>query len=194
MGMERSRRTVLSSLPPLWLIGVCVFLPMVRACQRMESPASLIAEGPLVFSGLLAPFVVAELMAILGIVALARGRLTPLVTRATFLLVVLTAASGCIFVAIALAERGPRSEHLWGALSLSFLVAGAAVLVRAWRRDGWARQAELYRAYTLFALPLAVELGRIVIAEDRRHVGIGAVGYLVAVAALAIIHSPRRTR
>ena len=62
--MERSRRSVLLSVPPLWLIGVCLFLPTVRACERMETPATLIRGGPILFSGMLSPYLFAAVAAL----------------------------------------------------------------------------------------------------------------------------------
>src|SRR5436305_21359 len=71
MRPERSRRAAWLSSPFLWLIGVTLFLPTVRACDRVETPAHLIQGSPM-FAGLLAPFLVAELLAILILVPLLR--------------------------------------------------------------------------------------------------------------------------
>ena len=71
--MPNARRSLRLSIPPLWLIGVCLFLPTVRACSKMESPASLLVGDKGAFVALLAPYLVAQLLVILTIVALGRG-------------------------------------------------------------------------------------------------------------------------
>jgi hypothetical protein len=180
--MERSRRSVLFSLPPLWLIGVCVFLPTVRCCERMESPASLVYGGPYLFAGLLAPFFVAELLA---------NRTTPRLTAATVVLVFLSAASGSLFGFMSLWDKHSPFEHAWGVLMLTLVAAGLVMLVRARFCQSWARQADLYAAFTVFALCLAIQMGRVVAEDGLRHLGIGGWLYLAAVAALVVVQGLR---
>jgi SAM-dependent methyltransferase len=100
-----ARRALKLSVPPLWLIGVCLFLPTVRACEKMESPASLLWGSPPFFSGLLAPYLVAQLLAIVVIVALARGRVTAWATRAVALFVVLSGASAVLLAVSGIDRR-----------------------------------------------------------------------------------------
>jgi hypothetical protein len=175
----------------MWLIGVCVFLPTVRCCQRMESPASLVREGPLLFAGLLAPFFVAELLCILGIVALARNRTTRLLTGATIALVFAAAGSGSLFGFMSLWDKHSPFEHAWGVLMLTLVAAGMVMMMRARWQNSWARQADLYAAFTLFALCLAIQMARIVADDGVRHLGIGGWLYLAATGALVAIHAWR---
>lgn len=187
--MERSRRSVLLSVPPLWLIGVCLFLPTVRACERMESPATLIKGGTLLFGAMLLPYVVAELLAILTIVALARNRLTPLMTRVTAALVVVSSASAIFLTVTGVIEAHRAVEQAWGMFAGACLAAAAATAWRARRADPWTRHARLLAAYALFTLPLATLLARIGVEDGVHKLGVGAWLFFVAVAALLAIHA-----
>ena len=192
--MERSRRSVLLSVPPLWLIGVCLFLPTVRACERMESPATLIQGGPWPFLALLSPYVVAELLAVLAIVALARNRLTPLITRATTALVVAAASSSIWVIVVAYFDRRHPRELAWGLFAVGCVAAAGVICWRARRQEAWTRQARLLTAYTLFTLPLGTMLVRMGIEDGLHRLGYGAYGFLAALVALVVIHSRQFVR
>ena len=186
--MERSRRSVLLSVPPLWLIGVCLFLPTVRACERMETPASLIRGGPVLFSGMLAPYLFAELLAILCIVALARHRLTPFLRRATLAAVALSGASACVLTYMSFFPESNHTEQQWGVFDLACIAAAVAAVWRARRAGEWTRQARALVAFTFLTLQMAVFLARIGITDGPRHLGYGAWPLFAAVVALCAIH------
>jgi uncharacterized membrane protein len=183
-----ARRALKLSVPPLWLIGVCLFLPTVRACEKMESPASLLWGSPPFFSGLLAPYLVAQLLAIVVIVALARGRVTAWATRAVALFVVLSGASA-VLLAVSGIDRPCAAEVLWCLLAALSFVAAIVVMLRARALDPWLRLERFVAAFTLMTLPLATFLARILIVDGVHKVGIGAYGFLAAFAALAVVHA-----
>ena len=183
-----ARRALKLSVPPLWLIGVCLFLPTVRACEKMESPASLLWGLPPFFSGLLAPYLVAQLLAIVVIIALARGRVSPWATRAAALFVVLSGASP-VLLAVSGIDGHRSSEALWCLFAAVSFVAAIVVMLRARSLDPWLRLERFVAAFTLMTLPLATFLGRIVVGDGVHKVGIGAYGFLAAFAALAVVHA-----
>src|SRR4051812_41800428 len=111
--MDRPRRALLRSVPGLWLIGVCLFLPMVRACEKLESPAQLIRDEPLPFTAMLSPLLVAEALAVVTIVALARGYVSRRLSRLTLALVVAAAPSSLALTAPVVLARY-SDEKLWG--------------------------------------------------------------------------------
>ena len=89
--MRDPRRSLKVSLPPLWLIDVCLFLPTVRSCERLESPAQLIGDSSPLFALLLSPYVLAQLLVVVAVVALARGRAGRWATASTAALAALAA-------------------------------------------------------------------------------------------------------
>lgn len=192
--MERSRRSVLLSVPPLWLIGVCLFLPTVRSCERMESPAMLVRGGPLFFSGFCSPYLFAELLAVLAIVALAGQRVTPRLQRATLAAVVLSSASAVILAAMGMRAVVSAGERVWSLFAAGCVIAAFTTLWRARRDDQWSRFAASLRAYVVLALPMTTHLARIGIEDGAHRLGWGAYVYFVAAAALCVIHVRRLVR
>ena len=186
--MPHGRRSVIRSLPPLWLIAVCLFLPTVRACTKMESPASLLWESEPFFAALLAPFLVAQLLVILAVVALARGRLSALITRATAVLVLGAGASAGLLAFIGLRARN-TSELAWSLFAAGCFVAAAVVMVRAPKLEPWTRLGHFHAAYTIFTLPLACLMSRILVEDGVHKVGVGGFVFLAAVAALLGVHA-----
>jgi hypothetical protein len=186
--MERSRRAALFSVPTLWLIGVCLFLPTVRSCDHMESPAQLVRGNPPFMGGLLSPFLLAELLAILVIITLARGHVGKWIGRATLALVVLVAASPAILGVCDFTSRHIE-EQAWGLVALAALVAAAVVLWRARRVTSFARQAHFLAAFAFLNLPLATLLTRMLVEDGRRNVGVGGWIYLGASLTLVAIHA-----
>lgn len=176
------------SLPPLWLIGVCLFLPTVRACEKLESPASLLWGSPPFFTGLLAPYLVAQLLAIVVVVALARGRVTPLLTRATAVLVGLASASSALLALVGIERRNRLDEQLWSVFAGLCFVAAAFVIVRARRFAPWTRLAHFLAAYTIFTLPMATLLARIMVSDGVHKMGYGAFVFFAAYATLVSVH------
>jgi hypothetical protein len=186
--MPASRRSVMFSLPPLWLIGVCLFLPTVRACEKLESPASLLWGSPPFFTGLLAPYLVAQLLAIVVVVALARGRIAPLLTRAAAVLVVVSGASSALLAIVGLERRNHLDEQLWSVFAGLCFVAAGVVMVRARRLEPWTRLAHFLAAYTIFTLPMATLLARILVGDGLHKIGYGAFVFFAAYAALVGVH------
>ena len=186
--MANPRRTLRLSVPPLWLIGLCLFLPTVRACERMESPAEFLAGDKGWFIALLMPYVVAQGLAILAIVALARGRIGRGVSAATAALVLAAGASSVALAMVGL-DGHRLDEELWSGGAGAAFVAGAIVMLRARRLEPWARLARLHAAFTIFTLPLATLLVRIAIGDGLHKIGIGAPLFVAAVAALVVVHA-----
>jgi hypothetical protein len=181
-----ARRSLALSVPPLWLIGVCLFLPTVRACEKLESPASLLWGSPPFFTGLLAPYLVAQLLAIVVIVALSRGRVTRLATGAAAVLVALSGASSVLLAVSGIDGHRP-AEAAWCVGAGAAFAAAFAVMLRARTLEPWTRLCRFVLAYTIFTLPLATFLARIVVSDGVHRVGIGAFAFLAAVAALALV-------
>ena len=185
--MSGPRRSLKVSLPPLWLIGLCLFLPTVRACEKLESPAQLMwGEKPLLVA-MLSPYLVAQLLVILAVVALARGRVGPLVARGTAALAVVAAASAAVLAILGI-DGHDLTAHLWRVFAGVCLVAGAVVLVRARRLEPWTRLFRDHAAYAIFTLPMAALLARIVVEDGPHRVGVGAWAFLAAYLALAVVH------
>ncbi len=186
--MSAPRRWTKLSLPPLWLIGLCLFLPTVRACEKLESPAQLLWGSKPLFVALLAPYLVAAPLVVVGVIALGRARVTPPLGRAAIALAVGAAASAAVLAALGLDGRDFVAQ-LWRAFAALALVAGAVVLVRARRLEPWARFGRTYAAYTIFTLPMAALLARIVVADGPQRCGVGAFVFLAAFAALVVVHA-----
>ena len=177
------------SAPPLWLIGVCLFLPTVRACSKMESPASLLGGDGGFFVALLSPWLVAQLLGILAIVALARGRVGRGITVGSAILTLSAAASSVVLAAVSCFDRAKLSEQLWSCAAGVAFVAGVVVMWRARRLEPFARLSRFVAAYTLFTLPVAALLCRIAVEDGLHKIGIGAPLFVGAVAALAFLHA-----
>ena len=185
--MPNARRSLRLSVPPLWLIGVCLFLPTVRACSKMESPASLLVGDKGAFVALLAPYLVAQFLAILTIVALGRDRVGRGVSIAAAALATAAAASSVMLATVFFHSRSV-TESLWSLGSAAAFVAGVVVMVRARRLEPWARLVRLHAAYAIFTLPLAAFLCRIAVEDGPGKLGIGAPLFVAAVVALAALH------
>lgn len=184
--MSGPRRSLKFSLPSLWLIGLCVFLPTVQGCHSLQSPAQLMWGAPLPLLALLSPFVVAQLLVIVAVVALGRGRVGPLHMRATVALAAVAASSAAMLAFIGF-DGHDLTAHLWRLFAGACLVAGVAVLVRARRREPWTRLSRCHTAYALFTLPMAALLVRIVVEDGPHRVGVGAWAFLAAFVALAVV-------
>ena len=192
--MPTSRRSLKLSLPPLWLMGVCLFLPAVRSCEKLVSPAQLLSDSKPLFAMMLSPYVVAQLLVIVAVVALARGRVTPFATWATALLAGITASSAVVMVGMPDGTICPRiCRSCWPSSRSS--AAQSCSCARGVPTSGRAIL-RLHAAYTIFTLPMAVLLARIVIGDGPRRVGVGAWLFLVAYAALVAVQllSWRRDR
>ncbi|HEY2746112.1 MAG TPA: hypothetical protein VGL86_15860 [Polyangia bacterium] len=187
--MPTPRRSIRFSVPPLWLIGVCLFLPTVRACEKLESPAQFLVGDKGWFVALLAPYVVAQLVAILAIVALARGFVSRRINIATTLLVLAAGASPVALTLVCFDGTPRLIELIWSGLAGVAFLAGAAVMLRARKLEPWARLQRMHAAYTIFTLPLAALLARIAVEDGLHKIGFGAPLFLAAVAALAIVHA-----
>src|SRR4051794_8878780 len=187
--MSTSRRSLKRSLPPLWLMGVCLFLPAVRSCNQLESPAQLLWDSKPWFAMMLSPYVVAQLLVVVAIVALARGAVGRLGTWATAALVALTASSAGILAVLGF-DGHDATAQLWRLFAAVAFVGGAIVYARALRlAEPWTRLWQLQRAYVLFTLPMAALLARIVAGDGPRRVGVGAFVFLAAYAALVVVHT-----
>ncbi|MCU1280333.1 MAG: hypothetical protein JWM53_3879, partial [bacterium] len=81
------------------------------------------------------------------------------------------------------------AEQAWSCFAGACFVAAAAVMVRARAFEPWTRLAHFYAAYTIFTLPLASLLARILVGDGLHKVGCGAFLFLAAVAALAGVHA-----
>ncbi len=187
--MPTPRRSIRFSVPPLWLIGVCLFLPTVRACSKLESPAQLLVDDKPWFTALLAPYLVAQLIAILAVVALARGLVSRRITIATALATLAAGSSAVMLTIIGFDEHPHLEDQIFSVLAGIAFVAGVAVMLRARRLEPWTRLSRLHTAYTIFTLPLAALLARIAIEDGLHKMGFGAPLFLGAVAALAIVQA-----
>lgn len=186
--MPNARCSLRLSVPPLWLIGVCLFLPTVRACSKMESPATLMRGDHGFFVALLSPYLVAQLLGILAIVALARGRVGRGLGVSSAILTLLAAASTVTLAVVGLGERSPHfTERLWSCAAGIAFLGGVLVMWRARRTEPFERLARLHAAYTIFTLPLAALLCRIAFEDGLHKIGYGAPLFLAAEAALAVL-------
>lgn len=184
--MSAPRRSLKFSLPPLWLIGLCVFLPTVHGCQTLQSPAQLMWGAPLPLIAMLSPYLVAQLLVIVAVVALGRGRVGPLATRATAALAGAAATSAAMLAFVGF-DGHDLTAQLWRLFAGVCLAAGVAVLVRARRLEPWTRLTRYHAAYALFTLPMAALLARIVVEDGPHRVGVGAWAFLAAFVALAVV-------
>ena len=176
-------------MPPLWLIGVCLFLPTVRACETIESPAQLLTTEKPWFLALLAPYLVAQVIAVVATVALARGVVGRRSTIATAVAALAAGASAVMLALVGFEAHARLGEQIWSLLSGVVFVAGVAVMWRARTLEPWARLQRLHAAYTIFTLPLAALLARMACEDGIHSIGFGAPLFVGAVAALAIVHA-----
>jgi hypothetical protein len=173
----------------LWLIGVTLFLPTVRACERVVSPATLIHDDALTFAPMLAPFLCAELLAILLLLPLLR-RVEPsrrwwLAALATVLPVF---ASPGLFLYGSFRHLPVRLEdQLFGGGALVAVVLAVAVLVIGAGKTGWPRLMSSVAAFTILTLPLTICFVHDLIEEHLRHVYIGGVTFVSAMLALTLL-------
>ncbi|HEX6836602.1 MAG TPA: hypothetical protein VF334_08520, partial [Polyangia bacterium] len=126
-------------------------------------------------------------LVVVAVVALARGRVGPWLSRATAALAG-AAASSALVLAILGFDGHDVAAELWRLFAAASFVAGTIVLVRAWRREPWTRLLQLHTAYLVFALPMAALLARIVVGDGPQRVGVGAFVFLAAYLALAVVH------
>jgi hypothetical protein len=186
--MPTSQRSLKLSLPPLWLMGVCLFLPAVRSCERLESPAQLLGDSRPLFAMMLSPYVLAQLLVVVAVVALARNRVTPFVTWATAVLAGLAASSAGVLAVLGF-DGHDLTAQLWRVWAAVAFASGLLVIARSWRHDAWTRLQRLHTAYAIFTLPMAALLARIVVGDGVHRVGVGAWLFLVAYGALAVVHA-----
>lgn len=191
--MSGPRRSLKFSLPPLWLIGLCLFLPTVHGCHALESPAQLMWGAPLPLVAMLSPYLVAQLLVIVAVVALGRGRVGPLVTRATAALAGAAATSAAMLAFVGF-DGHDLTALLWRVFAGVCLAGGVALLVRARRLEPWARLVRYHAAYSIFTLPMAALLLRIVVEDGPHRVGVGAWVFLAAFLALAVSSTRAITR
>jgi hypothetical protein len=186
--MQTSRRSLKLSLPPLWLMGVCLFLPAVRSCENLESPAQLLFDSKPLFAMMLSPYVVAQALVVVAVAALALGRVGRFATWATALLAGVAAASAGVLAVLGF-DGHSLSDQLWRLFAAVCLAGGVLVFARALRRDEWTRLLRLHAAYTIFTLPMAALLARIVVGDGVDRVGVGARLFLLAYGALVVVHA-----
>jgi hypothetical protein len=170
----------------LWLIGVTLFLPTVRACEAVESPAQLVRDEPLRFGPLLAPFLLAELLLILVLVPLLR-RVEP--SRRNWLAALATVlpvfASPALLVFVFVSDGSSRVDHLYVAGCVVAMLLALVLLVAGARRRGWPALMSTVCAFTLLTLPLTVWFVQGLV-EDRTlsHIYIGSVTFVFAMLGL----------
>jgi hypothetical protein len=186
--MATIRRSLKLSLPPLWLMGVCLFLPAVRSCEKLESPAQLLSDSKPLFAMMLSPYVLAQLLVVVAVVALARNRVSPFVSWATAALAGLSASSAGVLAVLGFDGHDLRAQ-LWRFFAAVCLAVGVIVFARALKREEWTRLQRLHVAYTIFTLPMAALLARIVVGDGPHRVGVGAWLFLAAYAALVVVHA-----
>jgi hypothetical protein len=178
MSMERNRHATFLSAPGLWLLGVSLFLPTVRACERMESPASLVRDSwP--FAAMLAPYLLADVLLVLVVIALCRVVVPRFCSRAMLALVPLAAASPACLVYAGLDHPHGNDATLAIVAGLSLIVA-VNVWIFALRGAGWRRMALLVATFAILSTPLGCLLALIVFEDGPHRVGIGAYTGLVA--------------
>jgi fucose 4-O-acetylase-like acetyltransferase len=170
----------------LWLIGVVTFLPTVRSCDRIVSPAALMREGGPRFWALLSPFAVAELLALIAIAYLVTRREPTRRALAGATLLVLAAAASPAVVAYGWLQGPLRGfDRFLAGAALSALAGGLAVVIVPRGAHGWQRWRALVDAYTIFTLPLAMLLVQIGAGDGARALGPGGYLFVAAVAGLA---------
>jgi len=154
---EASGRALAKRVSPLlWLLGLCAFMPLMRACNEVQTPAQLMAGSP-GFVALFAPYALALPLALATMWALKRG---PGGGTAAFSLLAAAATliSPVLILWVELDERHGRFAFVRMGFEALALLAALLVLVRALVVRGWRRQAAALTAFALAALPLGVML------------------------------------
>lgn len=178
-------------MPPLLLIACAFFLPTIRVCNTVESPASLTAEG-LVW--IVPWYLCALVLAAVTVVALVKLRAP---SRAGWIAGGLAVGScGCVAVAglVAVAPEFVTNDD--GAAAMLLLLAlpvcvalGGVLAQRARRHRGWPAWTRLLLVYWLMLLPLVVLLAHAALEKSDRTetFGIGAYVVLAGIAALGVV-------
>lgn len=154
---ERAGRALSVRVSPLlWLVGLCMFLPLVKACGQTETVTSLAATSP-GLAWVFAPYFAAIPLALATSWALRRGAPGRALGLVALVVTVATFASAGFILYL------ESHEHTLDAidrvrLAFETLAAfGASMLIiRALRIGGWRRHALVLTAYGLAALPLAL--------------------------------------
>jgi hypothetical protein len=189
---NRSRLQALLSTPFLWLIGVALFLPTVKACERVESPASLLRGELLPWAPLLSPFLVAELLAVIVLLALLLHAVpSRRWYRATLALTLPLFASPATLVYCFLERPTHLTDQLFALGSTLAMGLAAAVLVRGARGDGWRRIGSCLSAYTILTLPLAIWFLCICVEDHGRTMYAGGWCFFAGVLGLGVVSGMR---
>lgn len=174
------------STPCLWLIGVTLFLPSVRGCHEMQSPAQLMAEDPLRNVFWLSPFLVAELLAILTLIPLLKKVEPSWRIWGLSLATVIPAFGSPAFFLVIVEREKPLFQWYAAGAALSVGLA-LALIVSGARKRGWPRHVHLLAAFTSLTLPLATFAAQIFIMDGPKAVSIGAYTFVAATAGLTLL-------
>lgn len=154
--VARSRRAAVASLPSLAAISAAFFLPFVRGCETMVSPASFVAEswGKWAATVWVVPrFAVAALLGALTLVAILRRRAPGRRSEvAAFLALVPSLCAYAINVWLLSEHRGTAVVAIAG-------VGGAALAAAAIRGSSWVRWERLIAAHAMLSAPLLIVVG-----------------------------------
>lgn len=190
---QRARRASAANTAALWALVVAFFVPCVRICGRVESPAEVVAKDPPFALVALPTYLLALALALSTMVFLSRSigptdgaRRVYRVLLALYGLV----ASGAALAILGGAIADARSPL---AFSLGVLMLGAAVTgwVR-WRASrryepwlGWAALSYAFAAFTVPWLP-TVAIGGTMLESWFNHAGRAPLGGYLYLSALGV--------
>jgi len=180
---DASRRAAVASLPSLIGIAGAFFLPFVKGCETMISPLQFSFESlhkPLALLWVLPRFGVAALLAVLTIIFVVKKRAPDRVSE-KLAAVGLAASAAALATDWWLLVKDGHIPLLWLAAMIVATVAGAYLLVSAWRSRSWARWERLIAAHAGLSSPLC---GLVVTAGSWQSVGAGGYVYVTSIVIL----------
>jgi hypothetical protein len=172
-----ARRAATASVIPQVAIAIAFFLPAVRVCDQVESPASVAVENELGVVLIAPPFAAALLMAVVTVAGRARRR----PPGAAALIAPCMLGPYIATIALACLGLGASSTAPW---FLMWAILGIACGVTGLRRRSWVRWVWFITGHVVVITPIAAAF----IAELLEHGDYpGTYLFLLAYALLVVI-------